>query len=146
MSGPRSSTSIFDRWTILILLPVSVWQFWAAGQYTVFDDESFSCRRYVMPMGEMVSALRDGAEPDPPLYYILQNISVRIVGVGPVGLRSLSIVLFLLGLIATRAAAQAWFDRRIGIAAMVIAAVHPAHVMLGFAARWYSAMFLGMAV
>jgi hypothetical protein len=97
-------------------------------------------------MGEMISALRRGAEPDPPLYYILQNLWVHLWGVAPVALRSLSIILFLAGLIATRAAAQAWFDRRTGIIAMLLAAVHPAHLMLGFAARWYSAMFLAVAL
>lgn len=131
-----------DRWSFGILLPISAWMVWAAGYYTVFDDEAFSCQRYVLPMGEMVRALWDGVEPDPPLYYVLQNLSVRVVGVGPLGLRALSIVMFLGGLLAMRAAGRAWFGERVGDVTMLLCAVHPAHLFFGFAARWYSTMFL----
>jgi hypothetical protein len=131
---------------VLILLGVAAFMFWAAGHYTVFDDEAFSCRRYAMPAGEMLSALWRGAEPDPPLYYLLQNAWVGILGVGPIGLRSLSIILFLIGLAIIRLAGQAWFDRRTGLAAMLLCALHPAHLFFGFAARWYSLMFLMTAL
>lgn len=133
---------LFDRWSIAILVIVAAWMIWAAGYYTVFDDEAFSCQRYVLPMGEMVRALWDGVEPDPPLYYVLQNLSVRVVGVGPLGLRALSIVMFLAGLVAMRAAGRAWFGERVGNVTMLLCAVHPAHLFFGFAARWYSTMFL----
>lgn len=136
----------FDRWSIAILVIVAAWMIWAAGYYTVFDDEAFSCQRYVLPMGEMVRALWDGVEPDPPLYYVLQNLSVRVVGVGPLGLRALSIVMFLIGLFAMRAAGRAWFGERVGDVTMLLCAVHPAHLFFGFAARWYSTMFLMVAL
>ncbi|HKQ48824.1 MAG TPA: hypothetical protein VJZ71_12200 [Phycisphaerae bacterium] len=132
---------VFDRWTILTLLGVGAFMFWGAGHYSVFDDEGFSCRRYTMPMGEMISALWCGEEPDPPLYYILQNIWVHIFGVGPLGLRSLSILMFLAGLVFTRLAATEWYDAPTGRLAMLIAAIHPAHLLFGFAGRWYSMMF-----
>jgi len=119
---------------------------WAASHYTVFDDEAFSCQRYVLPMGQMVSALWHGVEPDPPLYYVLQNLSVRVFGVGPLGLRALSIMMFLIGLVVMRAAAKAWFDRPTGIATLILCAIHPAHLFFGFAARWYSTMFLAVAL
>ena len=128
------------------MLAVGVFMFWGAGHYTVYDDEAFSCRRYVMPFDEMLRALRNGAEPDPPLYYLLMNGWTRVFGVGPVALRSLSILLFLLSLPFVRAAGEAWFDRRIGRAAMVLCALHPAHLFFGFAARWYSLMFLLVAM
>lgn len=136
----------FDRWTILTLAAVAVFMLWAAGHYTVFDDEAFSCRRYAMPLGEMVSALWHGAEPDPPLYYILENVWIRLFGVGPLGIRSLSIVIFLAGLVFIRLAGQAWFDRRTGLTGMLLCAVHPAHLFFGFAARWYSLIFLCTAM
>lgn len=119
---------------------------WAAGHYTVFDDEAFSCLRYTMPAGEMVRALWDGAEPDPPLYYLMENLSIRAFGIGPTGIRFLSIILFLFGLHFTRLAGEAWFDAATGRRAMLLAALHPAHLMLGFAARWYSAMFCAVAI
>lgn len=71
-----------SRHHLILLAAVGVWMFWAAGHFTVFDDEAFSCRRYVLPAGEMVSLLWHGVEPDPPLYYLLQNVWVRIFGVG----------------------------------------------------------------
>lgn len=133
------------RWAYLIVVACALWHIWAAGHYTVFDDEAFSCRRYTLPMREMIAALWHGAEPDPPLYYVAQNLYVRLLGVGPLELRALSIALFAAGLLVIRAAAQAWFDRPTALAAMVICALHPSHLMLGFAARWYSAMFLAVA-
>src|SRR5205807_2112107 len=99
---------------LVILLASGGWMFWAAGHYTVFDDEAFSCQRYVLPMGEMLRGLWHGIEPDPPLYYVLENLSVHVVGVSPVGLRILSIIMFLVGLVVMRAAATAWFDRPTG--------------------------------
>lgn len=93
----------------------------------------------------MLVALWHGAEPDPPLYYTAQNLCVQALGVGPFELRALSIALFAAGLLMIRAAVAAWFDRTTAQAAMVICALHPAHLMLGFAARWYSAMFLAVA-
>jgi 4-amino-4-deoxy-L-arabinose transferase-like glycosyltransferase len=137
---------LFDRWTILILCGVGAFMFWGAGHYSVFDDEGFSCRRYTMPLGEMVTALWHGEEPDPPLYYILQNTWVHSFGVGPLGLRSLSILMLLAGLIFTRLAATEWYDAPTGRLAMLIAAIHPAHLLFGFAGRWYSTMFCLVAL
>lgn len=99
-----------------------------------------------MPTGEMVSALWRGVEPDPPFYYLLINGWTRLFGVGPLGLRSLSIILFLAALPFIRLAGEAWFSRRAGLLAMLLAAVHPAHLFFGFAARWYALAFLLTAV
>jgi hypothetical protein len=137
--------NLFDRWTILLLAGVAVFMVWAASHYTVFDDEAFSCRRYAMPLGEIIAALYNGVEPDPPLYYIAQNVWVHLFGVAPLALRGLSIILFLAGLLVVRVATRAWFDDRTSRWAMLICAVHPAHLFFGFAARWYSLMFLLVA-
>lgn len=119
---------------------------WAAGNYTVFDDEAFSCRRYVLPLGEMVSALWHGVEPDPPFYYILLNLWIKVFGVAPLALRGLSILLFLAGLWFLKGAAAVWFDKQVARLAFILAAIHPAHLFFGFAARWYSAMFLAVSI
>ncbi|MFH1416740.1 MAG: hypothetical protein ABII12_00420 [Planctomycetota bacterium] len=144
--GVVIARNLIDRWTVLALAGAGVFMFWAAGHYTVFDDEAFSCRRYVMPVGDMVSALWRGTEPDPPLYYLLENIWVRVFGVGPLGLRSLSILFFLAGLVFIRLAGQAWYTQATGLTVMFLCAIHPAHLFLGFAGRWYSLMFLTTAV
>jgi len=94
----------------------------------------------------MVAALWRGVEPDPPLYYLLINGWTRLFGVGPLGLRSLSIILFLAALPIMRQAGEAWFGRRAGRLAMLLSAVHPAHLFFGFAARWYALVFLLTAV
>jgi len=94
----------------------------------------------------MLRALWAGADPDPPLYYLFENAWVHLAGVSPLALRILSIHFFLIGLAAMRGAGQAWFDRQTGLATMVICALHPAHLFFGFAARWYSLMFLMVAL
>lgn len=132
----------FDRLTIWTCLALGAFFIWAANYYTVFDDEALSCRLYAMPMGEMLRALWHGEDPDPPLYYIVQNSWVHIFGVGRFALRALSIVFFLSGLVVLRRAAAAWYDPATGRAAMIVAAVHPAHLLFGMAGRWYSLMFL----
>jgi len=120
---------------------------WGASQFTFFDDEAFSLRRYILPMGEMVSALYRGVEPDPPLYYLLENLWIRVVGVSsPLLMRIPSIVFFIAGLLVIRPAAAAWYGERVGRMAQVLAALHPAHLLFGMAARWYSLMFLAVAV
>ncbi|HWL94986.1 MAG TPA: glycosyltransferase family 39 protein [Phycisphaerae bacterium] len=118
----------------------------AANYYTVFDDEALSCRLYAMPMGDMMRALWRGDDPDPPIYYVLQNLSVKVFGVGPFALRFLSIVFFIASLPIIRRAGQAWFDRSTGLLAMIIAAIHPALLFFGFAGRWYALLFFLVAV
>lgn len=120
---------------------------WGASRFTFFDDESFSLRRYILPMGEMVTALHGGIEPDPPLYYIIENAWIGLVGVGsPLLMRIPSIVFFVAGLLVIRRAAAAWFDESTGRVAQLLAAMNPAHLLFGMAARWYSMMFLAVAV
>ncbi|MCB9851649.1 MAG: glycosyltransferase family 39 protein [Phycisphaerales bacterium] len=132
---------LVDAKSVVAIVVVAVWYIFAANHYTVFDDEAFSCRLYAMPMSRMLHLQSVGADPDPPLYYILQNLSVGMFGVGPFALRGLSILCALASLLTIRGAGRAWFGDRAGLAAMLIAACHPAHLFFGFAARWY-AMFL----
>ncbi|MCA9255036.1 MAG: glycosyltransferase family 39 protein [Phycisphaerales bacterium] len=119
----------------------AIWYCLAANRYTVFDDEAFSCRLYAMSMGDMLNLQCVGADPDPPVYYILQNAVVHFLGVGPFAIRGLSILCMLGALLTIRGAARAWFGDRAGDVALLIAACHPAHLFFGFAARWY-ALFL----
>lgn len=135
------STRLVDAKAIVVIIAAATWLVFAASHYTVFDDEAFSCRLYAMPLGDMLHAQWSGADPDPPVFYVLQNLWVRAVGVGPLALRGLSILCTLAALIAIRAAARAWFGDLAGFIAMLIAALHPAHLFFGFAARWY-ALFL----
>ncbi len=137
----RTHRAIFDKTSIALAIAAAAWFIFAANHYTVFDDEGFSTRLYAMPMTEMLGAQWDGADPDPPIYYILQNLSVSAFGVSPIALRTLSILCAVASLFTIRAAAAAWFGSRAGFAAMLIAAFHPAHLFFGFAARWY-ALFL----
>lgn len=132
---------LVDAKSIIVIIAVAAWYVFAANHYTVFDDEAFSCRLYAMPMSRMLNLQSVGADPDPPVYYILQNLCVHAFGVGPFALRGLSILCALASLLTIRGAGRAWFGERAGLAAMLIAACHPAHLFFGFAARWY-AMFL----
>jgi len=135
----------FDRVTLAVMLAAGVFMAWGADYYTVFDDEAFSLQRYVIPLGELVPALRRGVEPDPPLYYVLEHGWISIFGVRPLALRGLSIAFFLLSLPVIRAAGEAWFDARAGRWAVVMCGLNPLHLFFGFAARWYALMFLCVA-
>ena len=140
-SSLPASGRCFDAKAILLAIAAAAWFLFAANHYTVFDDEAFSCRLYAMPFADMLDAQWGGADPDPPVYYILQNRWVRILGVSPLALRGLSILSMLAALFTIRGAARAWFGDRAGFWAMLIAVCHPAHLFFGFAARWY-ALFL----
>jgi len=131
---------------VLVLGVSALLLLWGAWRCTFFDDEAFSTRRYCLPFVDMVSDLHRGVEPDPPLYYLIENAWIDLVGpVSPGWMRVPSIAFFLIGLLVLRLAGVAWFDRRTGDAALVLAALHPAHLLLGFAARWYALMFLCVA-
>jgi hypothetical protein len=131
-----------DRTTLAVMLAAGVFMVWGADYYTVFDDEAFSLQRYVLPAGEIVAGLWRGVEPDPPLYYVLEHAWIRVFGVRPLPLRGLSIALFLLSLPVIRAAGETWFDARAGRWAVVMCGLNPLHLFFGFAARWYSLLFL----
>jgi hypothetical protein len=139
--SPARSRRHGDRWLFWGIVALACWYVWAADTYTVFDDEAFSCLRYTMPTGEMVAALWNGAEPDPPLYYLIENLWVRFFGVAPFALRGPSILFMLTGLILLHEAARLWFDEAVAKWTFVVAALHPAHLFFGFAARWYALMF-----
>ena len=125
----------------LVLLLVGAFQIWAALHYTVFDDEAFSCRLYTLPLGEMLSHLRDGSDPDPPLYYIIENLWVHTVGVAPLALRLPSIAFFLIGCYCTIRSAESWWGPAARVPTLLVMALHPAHLFFGFAARWYALAF-----
>lgn len=136
---------LFDLSMILFLLAVAAFMAASARYYSVFDDEAFSCRRYVLPAGEIVRALWNQTEPDPPLYYVAVHGWMRLFGVTPLAMRGLSILFFIVGVAFLGAAGRTWYEPRVGRWTMVIAALHPLHLFFGFAARWYSLLFLCVA-
>lgn len=137
---------IVQLFIVVVCLFVGAFMIRAAATFTVFDDEALSCRLYATPLPEMLRALWHGEDPDPPLYYILQHVWVWMFGVGPLALRGMSIVFFLAGILVLRRAAAVWFDARVANAAFLIAALHPAHLFFGLAGRWYSLVFLLVAL
>ncbi|MEE8169453.1 MAG: hypothetical protein V3T70_02800, partial [Phycisphaerae bacterium] len=135
------------RWApAAAVVAAAAFMFWGAAHYTFFDDEAFSFQRYILPPGELVAALRDGVEPDPPLYYLCVGAWIRVWGITPPAVRSLSILVYLLGLAALYAAGRAWFDAAAARWAVLLCALHPLHLFFGFAARWYGMMFLWTAL
>lgn len=129
-----------------VIVASGAFLFQGAGRYTVFDDEAFSSRRYVLPTDELIDALRHRVEPDPPLYYLAVHAWIRIWGIEPLAMRSLSILFFVAGLLALRSAAHAWFGPAAARWALLLCALHPLHLFFGFAARWYALMFLCSAL
>src|SRR5262245_28525547 len=122
---------LFDLSLIMLLIAAAVFMAAEARYFTVFDDEAFSCRRYTLPAREIVRALWNQAEPAPPLYYLLVHGWIRLFGVTPLAMRSLSIVFFIAGGILIALAGDAWYGRRAGRAACVLAVLHPLHILFG---------------
>jgi|GEM_PF-1849906 len=146
MDHAASPSSRLSRAAWLMLLLASAFQIWAASHYTVFDDEAFSCRLYTLPLTEMLAHLRDGSDPDPPLYYIIENLWMHAIGVTPLALRLPSILFFVIGCWCTARAAEAWWGSTAYAPALFIAVLHPAHLFFGFAARWYALAFCLVAL
>ncbi|MBX3393831.1 MAG: hypothetical protein KF841_00545 [Phycisphaerae bacterium] len=131
---------------VIVCLIVGAFMVHAAVTFTVFDDEALSCRLYAVPLPELLRALWRGDDPDPPFYYLIQHVWVWFLGVSPLALRGMSILFFLAGILVLRRAAAAWFDARVADTAFLLAALHPAHLFFGFAGRWYSLVFLLLAL
>lgn len=137
---------LFDFSLIVLTLGVAAFMAGAANYYSVFDDEAFSCCRYVLPAREIVAALWNHVEPDPPLYYLAAHGWMSLFGVSPLAMRSLSIACFIVGVVCLGHAGRDWFGPTAGRWVVILTLLHPLHLFFGFAARWYSMMFLWTAV
>ena len=82
------------------------------------------------------------SDPHPPLYYVVLDYWVGVVGVSDVGLRSLSTVLDVGSMGLVYLVAGRLYDRRVGLVAAGLFALSPFYVWYAREARMYALMTL----
>jgi hypothetical protein len=110
---------------------------------SVWWDEAYSLHMAREGMAVMLG-LPGGATQvhwdQPPLYYLLLNLWVGLVGDSEFGLRSLSSVLGVLLLPVVYRVAGRLFDRRTGLAALAVAAFSPVYIVYSQETRVYAVL------
>src|SRR3954454_3649689 len=103
-------------------------------------DEALSVNIARLPLGQIPSALRhDGA---PPLYYLLLHVWMRVFGTGDEAVRALSGVCAVAALPAFYLAGRRLGGKRVGVAAVLLAASSPFANHYATEARMYSLVTL----
>ncbi len=121
------------------------------GGRTLWYDEAFAvlyAEKGLSAMIEGTLAQEDGAAADvhPLLYYTALNIWMGLTGQSPDAVRALSVLTGVLTLAVVYRLASDLFDRRVGLAAGLIAALSPFHIQYSQEARMYALMALWLAL
>ena len=137
MTVPRANRQrlITAGFLVLILVLAFGLCFYRLGAQSLWNDEGTSV---ALAQRDLASITQDAAHDiHPPLYYWLLSGWVRLTGTGEAAVRSLSALLGV-GLVAlTFALGRRLAGRWIGLAAALLAAVHPFQVYYAQEARMY---------
>ncbi len=109
------------------------------------DDELFTVWLTTMGAGDMLSRIPD-SEATPPLFYLLEWVTVHILGSGEVAVRLLPAVAGTLTVPVVYVAAATAASRRAGLASATFVAVNPFLIWYSQEARAYAALILLVAV
>jgi len=143
---PSPATRAATPWLALgaILLLAAALRFATLRTQSIWFDEAATWDLVRRPFGEMLRRIPDG-ESNPPLFYALEWVWVRVLGPGELGLRSLSALAGLATVpvaygIARQAAsgARTAAATRAGLAAAALVAVNPLLVWFSQEARSYA--------
>lgn len=108
---------------------------------SLWRDEAFSVWIAQDSLSEVIR--RTGSDFNPPLYYLLLNVWMRIFARSEIALRSLSVVFFLLFLIVIYKFAQKLFkSRQMAIVTAILAGLNPMLLYFAFELRMYSLLTL----
>jgi hypothetical protein len=119
----------------------------AALRFATLDRQSFWLDELVTVslldrgFGDMLAEIR-ASEATPYLYYVVAWPWSRVVGLGEVGLRSLSAVVGTAAIPVAYGAGAAFVSRRVGVIAAALVAVHPLLTWYSQEARSYSLLVL----
>src|SRR4051794_9005827 len=130
------------RWivagAVAVLVPAIVLRFVVRSE--LWLDEALSVQIARLPISQIPGALRhDGA---PPLYYVLLHFWMRLFGTSDVAVRSLSGVCSVLMLPLIYLAGRRIASRRVGVAAVIIAATSPFATHYATETRMYALLAL----
>jgi hypothetical protein len=81
-------------------------------------------------------------DSNPPFYFLILRLWEYVFGIGEASLRSLSVVLGILGVVAIYFLGKELFSKRAGLFAAALTAVNPFHIYYSQEARSYSLIFL----
>ena len=115
----------------------SLIRFSTLDRQSFWSDEAVTALLVRMGAGEMLSTTAE-TESTPPLYYALAWAWAQGFGSGEIGLRSLSATAGVVAVPLAYAAGATWLDRRAGLVAAALVAVHPLLVWYAQEARAYA--------
>lgn len=122
---------------VSIIVLAAILRFATLGLQSVWYDEAQTARLVSLPLDSMLHAVA-GEESTPPLFYLLERATTRLLGDGEVGLRALSALAGLLTVLVAMAIAKEVAGRRAAAATGVVAALSPLLVWYAQEARSYS--------
>jgi hypothetical protein len=135
-TGRLHQTWRWDAWILvaMLLVAAAVW-LRAMDAQSIWFDEGWSAFAAAQPTLQAAFA----ADPtNPPLYYVLLNITARAWGDSPFGLRVTSLLLGLLIIPLTYQLARRWFNSRAGRWAALLAGCSPLLWWAAQEARMYT--------
>jgi mannosyltransferase len=140
-AAPGRSTAVIWGLAGLIGLALAL-RFASLGTQSFHHDEVITVAR-VLPgsFAHMLRAVRD-SESNPPLYYVLAWVWVKVFGSGEVGIRSLSALLGAATVPVAFLASREAFSARAGLIAAAIVAVNPMLIWYSQEARSYALLVL----
>jgi 4-amino-4-deoxy-L-arabinose transferase-like glycosyltransferase len=120
---------------LLILLLAFGLRFFHLDAQSLWNDEGTSV---AVAQRDLITITRDAASDiHPPLYYWLLGVWVRLFGVGETAVRSLSALLGVVLVALTYGLGRLLIGRWVGLAAALLAAIHPFQVYYSQEARMY---------
>lgn len=138
--GTDSSKWIRRRETILLLLIILIGaflRFYDIGAESLWLDEAASIREAAMSIKGMVAHSNQ-----PPLYFLILNLWIKLFGTGEAALRSLSAIFGIISLLLMYLIGSILFTRRIGLLACFLSAISSFHIRYSQEVRGYSLLLL----
>lgn len=129
--------------TVLLLTVAAAVRAWHLDTQSIWFDEGFSWHAATQP--DLLATL-NGDPTNPPLYYLLLHIWVRLLGDSEFALRSLSLLQGILLLALMGMAARRWFGTTASTTAVAIGAWMPLLWWASQEARMYNTLALAVLV
>ncbi|MBN2471559.1 MAG: glycosyltransferase family 39 protein [Anaerolineae bacterium] len=127
--------------TVFLLLVAAGLRTWQLDTQSLWFDEGFSWHAATQPT---LAAVLDGDPTNPPLYYLLLHIWIRLVGDSEFSLRALSLMQGVVLLAGLGALARRWFGSRTALTAIGLGAFTPLLWWAAQEARMYNTLALGV--
>lgn len=135
-------TSISPRLALgLLVLLAAALRFPTLGSQSLWFDEAATWELTQLPFGEMLSALPD-RESNPPLFYVLEWLLVRVFGDGEAALRLLSALAGTALVPVAYGIGSRVGGARVGLATAALVAVNPLLIWFSQEARSYELVAL----